>query len=72
MNKIDEAWSALKSLPESDQEILAQAILDFAAGDQELRLTDEQAAEIGKRIAEKNPATMTLEEFQVRVRKFGA
>ena len=34
-----------------------------------LRLTDEQAAEVRRRLAEKNPKTVTLAEFNERVRR---
>ena len=33
-----------------------------------LRLTDEQAAEVRRRRAEENPKTMTLAEFNARLR----
>lgn len=35
----------------------------------ELRLTDEQAAEVRRRLAEKNPKTHTLAEFNKRLRR---
>jgi hypothetical protein len=34
-----------------------------------LRLTDEQAAEVHRRRADKNPKTMTLAEFNERLRR---
>ena len=34
-----------------------------------LRLTDEQAAEVRRRLREKNPKTMTLATFNKRLRK---
>jgi hypothetical protein len=35
----------------------------------ELRLSDEQAAEVRRRLAEKNPKTITLAEFNERLRR---
>jgi hypothetical protein len=35
------------------------------------RLTEEQVAEVRRRRAEKDPATLTLEEFDQRLRRFG-
>jgi hypothetical protein len=36
------------------------------------RLTDEQAAEVRRRLAEKNPKTLTLDELRERLRhRFG-
>lgn len=37
----------------------------------ELRLTDEQAAEVRRRLVEKNPKTRTLAEFNKRLRRWG-
>ena len=34
-----------------------------------LRLTDEQAAEVRRRLAEPNPQTLTLAEFNERLRQ---
>jgi hypothetical protein len=34
-----------------------------------LRLTDEQAAEVRRRLAEKDPKTLTLAEFNERLRQ---
>ncbi|MGH6872626.1 MAG: hypothetical protein ACREHE_14085 [Rhizomicrobium sp.] len=69
MNKIDEAWKAVKLLPKDKQEIAADALLDFAAQNDELELSDDQAAEIERRRREKSPKTMTLDEFSNRVKK---
>jgi hypothetical protein len=35
----------------------------------DLRLSDEQAAEVRRRLAEKNPKTITLAEFNERLRR---
>jgi hypothetical protein len=35
----------------------------------DLRLTDEQAAEVRRRLAEKNPETVTLTEFKEHLRR---
>jgi hypothetical protein len=35
----------------------------------ELRLTNEQVAEVQRRLAEDNPKTMTLAEFNARLRR---
>ncbi len=34
-----------------------------------IRLTDEQAGEVRRRLAEKNPKTLTLAEFNERLRR---
>jgi hypothetical protein len=35
----------------------------------DLRLSDEQAAEVRRRLAEKNPETVTLAEFKEHLRR---
>jgi hypothetical protein len=35
----------------------------------DLRLSDEQVAEVRRRLAEKNPATVTLAEFKEHIRR---
>lgn len=72
MNKIDEAWQALKKLPPQEQERLADVILDLAAqGSSDVQISDEQLADLELRMADKDAETMTLEEFRDRVRKLG-
>ncbi len=69
MNKIDEAWQALKKLPAEEQERMADAILDSVAREHRYVLTEEQVAEVRRRLQDKNAKTITLEEFNARVRK---
>lgn len=69
MNKIDEAWKALKEMPPEEQERLADAILDYAAQAPDVHLTGEQVAEVRRRFQDKNAETITLEVFNARVRK---
>jgi putative addiction module component (TIGR02574 family) len=69
MNKIDEAWALLKSLPESEQEIAAEAILDFAAQNNDLQLGEEQLAELQRRLDDPDPKTVPWEEVRIRLWK---
>jgi putative addiction module component (TIGR02574 family) len=71
MNKIDEAWAALRKLPVREQERLAEAILDFAAGSGDTYvLTDEQAAEVERRLADPNPKYLSMPEARARLGKY--
>lgn len=71
MNKIDEAWAALRKLPVQEQERLADVILDIAAGtDDNFGITDEQAAELERRLANPNPKYLTMPEVRARLRKY--
>jgi len=67
MNKIDEAWKALKELSPEEQERLADAILDSVAREHPYVLTDEQLAEVRRRRADPNPEYVTLEEARARL-----
>jgi putative addiction module component (TIGR02574 family) len=72
MSKIDEACAALKTLPPEDQERLADLILDLAAqSDANYQLTDEQIAEIDRRMADPNPEYISLEEVRARLLGLG-
>lgn len=71
MNKIDEAWTALKKLPPKEQERLAEAILDLAAHADDLQLDDEQVAEIDRRVRDTDAKTLSLDEFRELVGKLG-
>lgn len=67
MNKIDEAWAVLKKLSPREQELAAEAILDFAANASEFALTDEQVAEVNRRLQETDPKTIDPAELRERL-----
>ena len=55
---IDEAVEVLRGLPENLQAAAARAILDYGAQcDDDLQLSDEQAIEVDRRMADPNRAT---------------
>jgi hypothetical protein len=64
MNKLDEAWSLLKQLPAAEQEVAADAILDFAAQSDELQLDEQQLQELRRRFDDTSAKTVTIEEFR--------
>jgi hypothetical protein len=67
MNKIDDAWVALKKLSPREQEIAADAILDYAAQDTALHLSDEQEDEVRRRLEDTQAATVTPAELRRRL-----
>jgi len=71
-NKIEHAWAVLKKLTAREQEIAADAILDYAASRGEPELSDEQAREVERRLADPHPRTVTITELRARVGKLGA
>jgi hypothetical protein len=64
--KIEQAWAALKTLPEPEQERAAEAILDYTRDRRQLTLTPEQMAEVKQRLADPQPKFLTLEEVRAR------
>ena len=65
MNKINDAWDVLKKLSVHEQEIVAEAILDFAS-QTKLALSEKQAAEVERRRNEKNAKTIPPGELRSR------
>jgi hypothetical protein len=53
--------------PQQRQEDAAQLLLDMEQnGDGRMRLTDEQVAEVKRRMADPDPKSLTLEEVRIR------
>ncbi len=69
MNKIHTAWAALQSLPPREQEIAAEAILDFVASESGPHLSDAQAREMEQRLADENEPTVTPAELRAQIAK---
>lgn len=54
--------------PEQRQEDAAKVLMLMEASDQSVyRLTDEQVAEVERRLSEPNPPRLTLQEFKERL-----
>jgi putative addiction module component (TIGR02574 family) len=69
MNKIDNAWAVLKQLPPREQEYAADAILDYAAAADGPTLSDAQAQEVERRLADPEAETITAAELRSRIAK---
>jgi hypothetical protein len=67
--KVELAVAELMKLPHEEQEIAAEAILDFASAARGLELSDEQLAEVQRRLAEPDPKSLTISEVRTRLRK---
>jgi hypothetical protein len=58
--------------PPQRQEDFAEFLVSIEAQDNsDYRLSDEQLAELRRRRADTNPKTLTLAEFDERLRRFG-
>ena len=68
--QVKEILDRVQTWPAERQEDVAEIVRLMEAQDRSgLRLTDEQAAEVRRRRAERNPKTMTLAEFNERLRR---
>lgn len=69
---LEEAITRVRELPEAAQETVAVEMMRYVATVSEPQLSDEQVAEVRRRRAERNPATLTLQELDERLRRLGA
>jgi hypothetical protein len=70
--KLKEVIERVQNWPEERQEDAAKVLLEMEAQDaSSYQLTDEQLAEVRRRRAEENPKTLTLAEFDRKLRRFG-
>jgi putative addiction module component (TIGR02574 family) len=69
MTKLERAIAELQKLPPEMQEDWAAMILSQLEQQERYTLTDEQLAELERRMADKDAETLTLDEFREQVRK---
>jgi hypothetical protein len=69
---LEEAIRQVEQLPEGEQDAAAGALLDYVRHMNEIRLTDEQVAEVRRRIADPNRKLLSLAEARARVERFGS
>ena len=68
---LEEAVKVLRELPDERQEAAARAIINYGADDDEIQLSDEQVAEIERRIANPNRKFISLADLDKRIRHLG-
>lgn len=68
---LEEAMRILRELPDDRQETAARAIINYGSDDDEIQLSDEQVAEIERRIANPNRKFISLSELDKRIRRLG-
>ncbi|OGG57903.1 hypothetical protein A2853_03155 [Candidatus Kaiserbacteria bacterium RIFCSPHIGHO2_01_FULL_55_17] len=70
---VRQAIEVLQTMPKGEREKAALAIIDYGASrPSRYRLTDEQAAEIRRRISRKKRTFLTLAQVRKRLRHLGA
>lgn len=67
----EEAIAQVRDLPEEAQDMAARELMRYLAVARDPQLSDEQLAEVRRRRAERDPKTLTLSEFDARLRRFG-
>lgn len=72
MSKVAQAWTELMKMPAPDQELAAEAILSFAESRRGPHLTDEQVAEVERRLADPDEPTISMQEVRARLKTLGA
>lgn len=71
-DQVKEILDRVLTWPPERQEDAAEILMAIEAQDKSgYRLSDEQLAELRRRRAEKDPKTLTLTEFDERLRRFG-
>jgi hypothetical protein len=67
---IDDAVRVLRELPEDVQAAAARAIIDYGNGyDDNMQLSDEQVAEVERRMADPNRRFLSVKEVRDRLRR---
>ena len=69
---VDDAVRVLRDLPEDMQAAAARAIIEYGAGsDDDVQLSDDQVAEVERRMANPNRTFLSPSDTRDRLRHFG-
>jgi len=68
---LQKAIQQVEQLPEDEQDAAAGALIDYLAHMRDLRLTDEQLADVRRRRANRNRPAVPLAEVRERLRQLG-
>ena len=66
---LDKAIARARALPEDEQDAVAGAVMDYLDTSRQLRLTDEQVAEVVRRRGLDKSAYLPLDEARARLLK---
>ena len=66
---LQKAIAEIEKLPAAEQDAAAGALMDYLDHMRGLRLTDEQVAEVQRRLADPNRSTVPLAEVRDRFRR---
>jgi hypothetical protein len=70
---LDQALERLRELPQTDQDRAAAELMNFVnhIDTPQIQLSDEQVAEVERRLATKNPRTLTMAELDTHLKRRG-
>ena len=70
---LDQALQRLRELSQTDQDLAAVELMSFVnqIDTPQIQLSDEQVAEVDRRLAKKNPTTLTMAELDARLQRRG-
>ena len=64
---LEQALLEVRKLPPSEQDAAAVALLDYLSDMRSYQLTDEQRAEIHRRVTDPNPVLLSYDEVRKRL-----
>jgi len=70
---LEQALERLRELPQAEQDLAGVELMNFVKhiDTPEIQLSDEQLAEVDRRLAKKNPKTLTMAELDARLKRRG-
>jgi hypothetical protein len=68
---VEDAVKVLREMPGNMQATAAQVVLDYAAGNDDFLLSDEQVAEVERRMANPDRAFLSVREVREPLHHFG-
>jgi hypothetical protein len=69
---LDQALRQVEQLPEGDQDAAAGALLDYVKHMRDISLTDEQVAEVRRRMSDPNRRLLSHAEALERIGRLGS
>ena len=70
---LDQALERLRELPQTEQDLAAAELMNFVnhIDAPQIQLSDEQLAEVERRLAKRNPKTLTMAELDAHLKRRG-
>jgi len=67
-----DAISQVEKLPDGEQDAAAGALLDYLTHRRDLRVSDEQLAEISRRVSDPDRTLVSHDDARKRIKRLGA